>query len=268
MRITSLHTYPVKGCRRLDHDEARVEPWGLAGDRRWMIIDAHGVGITQRECAGLALLRALPVADGLILRAPGLPEVQVPEPGEGPKEFVRVFRRKAAVPARLADDAGRWCTDLVGRPARLAWLADPAARPIESGARDDDRVTLADGYPLLLTTEASLAALSDWLLEAGADPMPMTRFRPNIVLAGASPWAEDAWVGGRLRIGAAEFRVARACARCVVTTIDQETAAAGQQPLRMLGQRRNRDGGLMFGVSLIPDGADVIRIGDRAAVAD
>src|SRR3954462_10603227 len=101
MRIASLHTSPVKGCHRLDHDEAGVEPWGLAGDRRWMIVDPDGVGITQRQVPPLSLLRVRVTSDGLALSAPGLPALSVLFPIDGPKELVRVFSSKPTVPALI-----------------------------------------------------------------------------------------------------------------------------------------------------------------------
>ncbi len=243
MHIAGLHTYPVKGCRRLDHDEAVTEPWGLAGDRRWMVIDPDGVGITQRQAPALALLRAVPRPGGITING-----FDVAEPVDAPKETVRVFGSKPPFPVRIAA-AGPVLTELLGRPARLAWLGDPTVRPIERNARDSDRVSFADGYPVLLTSEASLAALNAELDE----PVPMTRFRPNVVVAGAGAWEEDRWAGGRLRLGGVTFRVAEGCARCVVTTIDQETGAKGGEPLRTLGRMRRVDGRLLFGVTLIPD---------------
>ncbi|AGL14803.1 MOSC domain-containing protein [Actinoplanes sp. N902-109] len=295
MRITSLHTYPVKGCRRLDHDEAVVEPWGFAADRRWMAIGPDGVGITQRQAPALTRLRALPQPGGVLLTilpanaasptaAPrdGLPVTEprdgssvaaprddlslagprdgllVAEPVGGPEVAIRVFREKPPVAARLAVDAEEFLSDLLRRPARLAWLADPTARPIQHNALPADRVSFADGFPVLLTNEASLAAL-------GLD-LPMTRFRPNIVITGADAWTEDTWIGGRLRIGGTLFRVAEACNRCVVTTIDQDNGTKAAEPLRTLGRLRRRNGKIPFGVLLIPDIAagetHVIRQGD------
>ena len=266
MRVASLHTYPIKGGHRLDHDEAAVEPWGLAGDRRWMVIDPEGVGITQRTAARLAVLSARPRPGGLTVRAPGLADLDVAEPVDGPKEFVRVFSDKAPVPARLAL-ADEWFSDLLDRPARLAWLGDPTARPIEGDALDGDRVNFADGYPLLLTTEASHAAVNDWLYESGNEPVPMTRFRPNVVVSGARPWAEDDWPGRRLRLGDVVLRAVSSCTRCVVTTVDQETGTGGRQPLHILGRHRRFPEGLLFGINLIPDLAPdrtgIIRVGDR-----
>jgi uncharacterized protein len=262
MRIASLHTYPIKGCRRLDSGAASVEPWGLAGDRRWMLVDTNGVGITQRIVPALALVAARPRPGGLTVSAPGQPDLDVAEPVDGPKAHVRVFRWKPDVPARLAVDDG-WFSAYLAQEARLVWLGDPTVRPIAENASDNDRVSFADAYPLLLTTTASLDALNDWLVEDGADRVPMTRFRPNVVVEGATPWAEDGWTGRRLRIGEVTFRAAKPCDRCLVTTIDQDTAEVGREPLRILGRYRRFPGGLMFGLNLIPDGVGVLRPGDR-----
>jgi len=169
----------------------------------------------------------------------------------------------------VADDAG-WFERFLGRPTRLVWLGDPTVRPIATHALAGDRVSFADGYPVLLTNTSSLASLGDWLLEEGDEPVPMTRFRPNIVVAGARAWAEDGWLGGRLRIGGTHFRAAKSCTRCVVTTVDQETGETGRQPLRALGRHRRIDAGLHFGINLIPDvgagGQGIVRVGDEVIV--
>jgi MOSC domain-containing protein len=268
MRITALSSYPVKGCHRLDHDAAVVEPWGLAGDRRWMMVDPEGVGFTQRRASRLTQLTARPRPGGLTLSAPGLPVLDVDEPVDGPKECPRIFQAKSPVPTRLAESA--WSSEFLGRPARLVWQADPTGRAVETHAEIGDRVSLADGFPLLLANSASLDAVNDWLVEAGDEAVPMTRFRPNLVVTGAAAWAEDDWLGRRLRIGEVVFRAAKSCARCMVTTIDQETGEKGRQPLRMLGAHRRYDDGLLFAINLIPEVAagttPLVRVGDPVAV--
>ncbi|MFV2022044.1 MOSC domain-containing protein [Micromonospora sp. LOL_023] len=275
MRVAALYTYPVKGCRRLDHDAARVEPWGLAGDRRWMIVDPDGVGLTQREVPALVTIHPRLAADGLTLHTAGRPALVVPAPVDGEPVPVRVFRAKAVVPARLADPAAqRWLSDLLGRPARLVWLADPTVRAVDPDfGRAGDVVSFADGYPLLLANTASLGVVNDRLVETGdpAAPLPMHRFRPNLVITGAPAWAEDTWLGQRIRIGDVAFRVAKTCTRCVVTTTDQDTGERGHQPLRILAQHHRGPRGVLFGMNLIPDGTGRIAVGDLVqspAVAD
>ncbi|MBO4208445.1 MOSC domain-containing protein [Micromonospora echinofusca] len=273
MRVASIHTYPVKGGRRLDHDAAPVEPWGLAGDRRWMVVGPDLVALTQRQLPGLALLRPAPypgrsrpgAAGGISLRAPGRTALDVPEPTTGDRLAVRVFTHQPPVPVRVAGpDADAWLSDLLHRPVRLVWLDEPtAARQVnQEYGSPDDRVSLADGYPLLLANADSLADLNTGLAGAAEEPVPMTRFRPNLVVDGAGPWAEDSWLGGRLRVGPVTFRVVKPCVRCVVTTVDQETGVKGQQPLRVLADRRRVGQDLLFGVHLIPDVTGTVRCGD------
>ncbi|SCE68202.1 MOSC domain-containing protein [Micromonospora mirobrigensis] len=262
--LAAVHTYPVKGCHRLDHDVAQVEPWGLAGDRRWMLVDADGVGVTQREATDLVRLRALPHPDGLLLTAAGRPDLHVADPTADPVQ-VRVFTSRwpvDAVPAGPAAD--HWLGELVGRPVRLVRLARPA-RHLDPGERahdPGDQVSFADEYPLLLASSASLDALNGWLVEAGADPVPMSRFRPNLVVTGTPAWAEDDWAGRRFRIGATTFRAAGPCDRCVVTTTDQETGVRGHEPLRTLARHRNIGRKLLFGLHAVPEQTGRVAVGD------
>jgi uncharacterized protein YcbX len=267
VRLTSIFTYPVKGGHRVEQRAARAEPWGLAGDRRWMLVDADGVGVTLRETPHLVRLDARVRPGGLTLRADGLEPLEVDEPVDAPAVGVRTFASRrgtvAARPAGVVADA--WVSKLAGLPVRLVWLHDPTAvRAGRTGPTAD--VSFADGYPLLLANAASLDAVNDWLLEAQEEPVPVTRFRPNVVLAGAAPWAEDAWPGRRLLIGDAVFRAASLCDRCVVTTIDPETGEKGRQPLKILGRYRNLDQGLMFGLNLRVERPGPIAVGDAVEV--
>ncbi|WP_422734152.1 MOSC domain-containing protein [Micromonospora sp. WMMD558] len=270
MQLSAIHTYPVKGCHRLDHDGAQVRPWGLAGDRRWMVVDAAGVGVTQREVAGLVAVRAEARDGGLTLRAHGHRDLDVPEPSDGEPVAVRTFRsRKLPVPALPAGPAAdAWFSALLDRPVRLVWLARPTRHiPAEDREHDTgDQVSFADAYPLLLANAASLDALNGWLADAGEPPVPMTRFRPNLVVEGVTAWAEDEWVGRPLRIGGVRFRAAGPCDRCVVTTTDQETGVRGKEPLRTLGRYRNVRQKLLFGLNLVPVTTGRVAVGDEVVV--
>src|SRR5438128_2469211 len=212
MRLASIHTYPIKGCRRVDAAAAAVEPWGLAGDRRWLLTDDDGRMLTQREEPRLTRLRPAVAGGGLIVRADGRPALRVDaEPGN-PTE-VRVHRDPVLATPAGGEAADAWLSEVLDRKVRLLYLDEPTRRPVDPryGA-PDDRVSFADAYPLLLTSTSSLVALNDWIVETGIDPLPMTRFRPNVVVEGAPAWAEDGWVGRRLRIGAVTFRMPKLCA--------------------------------------------------------
>jgi uncharacterized protein len=271
MRVTSLHTYPVKGCQRIDQERAVVQPWGIVGDRRWLIGDDEGRMLTQRDDPGLTHIFPSIVDGRLRLSAAGRPDLTVAPVASG-SELTEVYVWQTPVPlSRAGEDADAWLSAALDRKVRLYHLDDPTRRAVEPAySRPDDRVSLADAYPLLLANSASLDAVNDWLAEESPHewPLPMTRFRPNVVVSGAQPWAEDGWVGRRLRIGGVVFRAPKPSDRCVVTTTDQETGARGHEPLRTLGRHRNVKQKLLFGLNLIPDGTGEISVGDEVEVLD
>lgn len=273
IELTGIHRYPVKSCRGEALDAAVVEPWGLAGDRRWMLVDEAGTAITAREVNRLVLVRPEITPDGLRVTAPGAAPLVVRTPDPATQVPVALWSsRLTAAPASGAD---AWFSDVLGVAARLVHLDDPRRRPTSSEfGEPDDRVSFADGYPLLLTTEASLATLNDQVLAGGPEgrePLSMTRFRPNVVVSGSAPWVEDDW--RRVRIGEATFRLVKGCARCVLTTIDPDTAEREREPIASLARVRRFDAKTWFGVNLVPDvpaGADdvTIRLGDDVEVLD
>jgi uncharacterized protein YcbX len=253
--LTGINRYPVKSCRREQMQHAEVEPWGLAGDRRWMLVDDDGWRVTAREHPRLVLVSALIDGTGLRLRTPGRNELTVKEPDAEELASVRLARSTLDA-ALAAPEAHAWFSEHLGLSVRLVYLDDPTRRQVnpEFGAASD-RVSFADGYPVHLVTEESLTALNDWIAEgprADEGPLPMTRFRPNVVLrGGGTPWAEDGW--RRLRIGEVTFRVVKGCDRCVLTTIDPETATKFKEPIATLARYRRWDGKTWFGMNLIPD---------------
>ena len=269
-RLTSIHRFPVKSLRGEPLEQAQVEPWGLAGDRRWMLIDPDGQAITAREVNAMLLIRPEITADGLLVSGSGLPTLETRTPDPGDQVPVAVFDSTfTAAPAGPEADA--WFTTALGTPARLVHLDDPGRRPTDPlFSEADDRVSFADGYPLLLTTEESLAALNDTVVEGArtdGEPLPMTRFRPNLVVAGVEPWTEDDW--RLIRIGDAVFRAVKGCARCVMTTVDPETGVRGKEPIASLARVRKWDGATWFGINLVPDSPGAtIRVGDDLEVLE
>lgn len=270
MNVSSLHRYPIKSCRGENLTLAVVEPWGLAGDRRLMLVDFEGVVVTAREHPRLLLVDVHYDGDKLRITDPGGDSLRLALPAGDELLDVRVWRSELlAAPVDVAADA--WFSALLGKQVRLVYLDDPTRRrPNPDYSSDSDRVSFADGYPLLLVSEGSLQRLNELIAEgprAHEGPLPMTRFRPNLVLAGATPWAEDGW--RRLRVGDAVFRAVKACDRCVMTTFDPLTAAGGKEPIATLARHRRWDGKTWFGVNLIPDtpGA-VLSVGDDVEILD
>ncbi|MFJ1747520.1 MOSC domain-containing protein [Streptomyces sp. NPDC088116] len=308
--LHAVRFYPVKSMAGCASDSAVVEPWGLAGDRRWTLIDAAGKAVTQRQQPRLALVRAEPLPDGGIrLHAPGLEPltVTVPDPAAGGTVVVDIFGTKvesvhaghgsnhAHDDPRHGDgeeragfgqglesqeresqdpdarDADRRLSAYLGVEVRLAHLDDPARRrPIDPlYAHPGETVSFADGFPLLVTTTASLDALNSLVSQGDQSqegPLSMDRFRPNLVVAGTTPWAEDDWQ--RIAVGDLTFRVAKPCGRCVITTTDQRTAERGKEPLRTLGRYRRFGGQLLFGQNLVPESTGTVRVGDPVTVLD
>jgi uncharacterized protein len=270
--VTALARYPVKSCRGEQLAEAVVQPWGLAGDRRWMVVDADGCAVTAREVHQLLLVRPELVPDGVHLDAPGQPGLTVATPDGGASMVVDVWGSRVHA-ARAGAAADEWISAVVGLRAHLVYLHDPTRRPTNPRyTRPEDRVSFADGYPLLLTNQASLAALNADIAagsRAAEGPLPMTRFRPSVVVDDAPAWAEDDW--RQLRIGALTFRAVKGCDRCVMTMLDPDTAVKGMEPIATLARRRRWDGKTWFGVNLVPDtpaagAAPAVRVGDEIEV--
>ncbi|AVH60353.1 MULTISPECIES: MOSC domain-containing protein [Streptomyces] len=269
--LHSIHIHPAKAFRGQSLREAVVEPWGLAGDRRWVLIDDGGKVVTQRQHARLALAAAeLLPGGGIRLSAQGRDAVSVAVPEPIGTTTVDIFGDK--VEAVLAEAAAHvWCSDYLGTEVRLVHMDDPATRrPIDPDfAHPGETVSFADGYPLLVTTLASLDALNSSIAlgdQAHEGPLPMNRFRPNVVVSGTEAWAEDDW--SRIAIGEVIFRIAKMCGRCVVTTTDQSTAERGKEPLRTLGRHRRFGGKLVFGQNLVPESTGTVRVGDPVTVLE
>jgi len=247
--LASLHVYPVKSCRGLALREARLTPAGLEHDREWMVVGAEGRFVTQRDEPRLALV--VPSFDGaaLCLSAEGAGSVTVPFDFRGDAVTATVWRDRCAA-FDQGDEAGRWLSELLGRPLRLV-------RFDQSQVRLSDRAwtgglvapnLFSDGFALLAIARASLADLNSRL----AVPLPMDRFRPNLVLDGLPAYGEDEL--GDLVAGPVRLRRVKACTRCRITTTNQATAEVeGDEPLRTLKTYRWDAAlhGVAFGQNLI-----------------
>ncbi|WP_330295035.1 MOSC domain-containing protein [Streptomyces sp. NBC_00503] len=271
MHVQALHVHPVKSVAGTAPDEAIVEPWGLSGDRRWAVVDGEGAVITQRQQPRLALASARPLGGGgIALSAPGMADLAVEVPEPGTLEPVALFGKKIETVA-AARAAADWFGAYLGVPAHLVHMDEPAVRrPVDPDyALPGETVSLADAYPLLITTLASLDALNSLIAQGDhpdEGPLPMNRFRPNVVVSGAEAWAEDDW--RRIAIGDAVFRGVRECGRCIVTTTDQVTAERGKEPLKTLAKHRRIGKSLAFGRQLVPVRLGTVRVGDEVRVLE
>jgi len=273
MHLSALHIYPVKSCRGLSVAAAGVDDHGFDGDRRFMVVSAEdGRFLTQRTHPRMALIETALTADALTLSSPNRGSVAIPlqSKSENPRSKMVVTVWKSTVTADdCGDEPAEWLTDFLGLRLRLVRMGGTYQRPnLKSAAQAGDVVSFADSCPFLLISEASLADLNDRLIAKHEEPLPMNRFRPNLVVAGAAPYAEDNWP--HLRIGDIIFRNAGPCARCPIPTIDQATAERGKEPLKTLATYR-RDAAdptnVNFGVNLIhATKRGTLRVGDRVEV--
>ena len=259
--VSRLFVYPVKSCSGIIVDEGVVGTTGFELDRRWVVAGEDGVFLSQRRHPRLALVKVRVGENRLWLEAPNLRGIEVPlEREPGPRVKVTVWGDDCA-----ALDEGKEAAEFfslhLGSSARLVRLADDDARPLSSSSgQPGDRISFADGFPFLLLSEASLEGLNRRL----SLPVPMDRFRPNIVVSGCPAHAEDGW--RQVRIGDVDFRVVKPCARCVITTTNQKTGDRSAEPLRTLATYRVRDSQVLFGQNLIHGGRGSMRVGDPVVV--
>ena len=261
--VAGLYFYPVKSCRGTSLDVAEVGPRGIVGDRQWMIVDEKGEFITQREVPRMALVSPRLTGGVLEINATGMPLLTV-SPAEGRQRTdVTVWRDRCAAIDEGAD-AAEWLSAFLQVPCRLVRLPDDEKRRADPEfAGPNDEVGFADGFSFLLTSRASLDDLNRRL----SVPLPMNRFRPNIVVDGTHAFEEDRWK--RIRLGDITFVVAKPCARCVTTTTNQDTAERSHEPLRTLATFRHVAGrGVMFGQNLIHDRSGVIHVGAEVEVLE
>jgi uncharacterized protein YcbX len=266
MKVAALACYPVKSLRGHPLQRATIERIGIAGDRRWAVVNHGGRFQTQRELPAMATIDVLPRSGGITLFHSEHGRLDVPVPdARAEARDITIWRDQVRV--RMASaGADAFLSAVLGKPLRLAFLDNPEARPIDPAfGAGGETVSLSDGFPLLVTTRASLDDLNRRL----AHPLQMRRFRPNIVIEGAEAWAEDRW--RRLRIGSFELRIVKPCARCTITTLDPLSGARlyGDEPLSTLRAfHRAGNGGIIFGQNAIPADAGEIAVGDAVELLE
>ncbi len=241
MRISEINIYPIKSLKGISVESAVIERHGLQYDRRWLLLDANGTFMTQREVPKMATVSVAIRENGLLVTADGITAMVVPfDPQNGEEIVAEVWGTKSRAIA-YGGGVDAWFSQVLGLDCKLAYMPDDAGREVnELFNAGEDVVSFADGYPQLLIGEASLADLNRKLEEANKSvgaPLLMNRFRPNIVVDSTEAFAEDDWK--RIKVGEAVFRSTRPCARCVMTTVDQAKGEfTGKEPLKTLSTYR------------------------------
>ncbi|GAA5783990.1 MOSC domain-containing protein [Chitiniphilus shinanonensis] len=258
--VSALYRYPLKSAHGHPLAAALLGRAGLPDDRAWMIANADGRFVTGRELPQLVRIQATVDDTALTLAAPGLPTLTVPRATFAASHPAHVWG--SDFPAwHGSAEADAWISEFTGQPLRLLYTGETQRRVKR---HPDEPLGFADGYPLLLIGDASLAQLSEW----AGQPLEMARFRPNLTIAGADAFAEDGWQ--RLRVGGAVIRLTKPCVRCAFTTVDPDTGDkhARQEPLRTLARHRKHPDGVIFGMNAIVETAGPVAVGDAVEVLD
>jgi uncharacterized protein YcbX len=284
LRLTRIRVYPLKGAGGCDLGETGLDAFGIPGDRRWMLAKSGGQFISQRTHPRLCLVHTAPVApdpggagrtpDKSYLKQP--PEIEemrfkLEAPGMDPFDLmpapsdvwveVQVHGDRFSALAGY-DEANRWFSDFLGERCQVVFIPDEVRRPVDPEFASGHRVSLADGYPLHLTTEESLREVN----QALSRETTMLSYRPNLVLAGGVPWEEDEW--RVLEIGGVRVRPVKPCARCAVITVNQGTGVRDQESLRSLRGFREWEGKVYFGQNAVFQGTGRFRVGENVHILE
>jgi len=256
--LSEIWIYPVKSLGGIRLTSSEVREKGLLYDRRWMLIDENDVFMTQREHNKMALFKVSFKDDGFEIRF-GSDSIHLPFVHEVPvmRISTNVWDDKITA-VEVKGDYNRWFSERLGVTCRLVFFPEDYSRPVDpKRAINDEHVSLADGYPFLIIGQSSLDDLNGRL----RDPLPMNRFRPNLVFTGGEPYEEDDWK--EFIIGHNKFAGVKPCARCVMITINQATAERGKEPLSILARYRGRDGKVFFGQNVLSLDHNEIYEGDE-----
>ncbi|MEN0005226.1 MAG: MOSC N-terminal beta barrel domain-containing protein [Bacteroidota bacterium] len=270
MRISQIITYPIKSLGGFQQTTAVVTPQGLQFDRRWMLVTPEGKFLTQRTFPRMALFKTALSGDYLKVTAPNqldsFIEIPLEAPKEQPAKMVEVWASDVMA-LQVNPEFDTWFSRHLGTECQLVYMPEESKRPIKAKYNiPNGVVSFADSNPILIIGEASLNDLNNRL----ESPVEMNRFRPNLVVEGSVPYGEEEWQ--QVSVGPVHFRVAKACTRCKMITINQSTAAVGQEPLKTLATYKAKNNQIDFGVLVAwaneewSGGTPMISLGDEVVV--
>ncbi|HEY8927910.1 MAG TPA: MOSC N-terminal beta barrel domain-containing protein [Mucilaginibacter sp.] len=264
LQVSELFIYPIKSLSGISLTRAKITATGFEYDRRWLLVDEHNNFITQREYHQMALL-AVSIEDSGLRVTHKFNKASVFVPfNDASKEYEKVVVRiwdDICEAEFVSIEADEWFSKMLGLKCRLVYMPDSTRRIVDQRYAPDDSITsFADAFPFMMIGQASLDELNSRM----SAPLPMDRFRPNIVFTGDEPFAEDMY--GHFKIAGIDFYGVKLCARCVMTTVDQETAIKGKEPLKTLARYRFKNNKILFGQNLVHNGIGEIAVGDELTV--
>ncbi len=263
--LDEISIYPIKSCSGIKLNSSEVEDRGFPLDRRWLLVEENGTFISQRSTPKLGQIKISHLEDNLLVSCVGKESLTLEIKSSLSTQIETHIWKDTVQGNWISTDCDAWFSDILGRSVRLVHMSRDVHRPLEKSYLPSNRsfeVSFADGYPYLLTNQASLDDLNGRLNQ----PIPMDRFRSNLIVSGFAAFAEDRWK--RMRIGKVEFLVVKPSARCVVTTIDQKSGIASREPLKTLATYRKQEGKVMFGMNLIALGSGNVRVGDEVSILE
>jgi uncharacterized protein YcbX len=263
LQVSELYIHPIKSLGGISLQSAEVTDRGLKHDRRWLLVDENNCFFTQRDFPRMTFLKTNINDDILEVSDKNNPinKIEIPI-GEFSEEELQVIIWDDTVTANIVDtQINKWFSDFLGINCKLVYMPDKTKREVsKEHSRNNEIVSFADGFPFLIIGQSALDDLNRKLKK----PVPITNFRPNIVFTGGEPFDEDNW--SELRIGKMTFFAVKPCARCVITTIDQETAVKNKEPLATLSTYRGSENKILFGENLIHKGTGNINVGDEIKI--
>ena len=264
MKLKSIYHYPLKGTKGTALKSATVDDKGIVGDRHWMLVDKHNQFISQRTHPKLALVAFRMLENGdMEIHAPGMPSLPIlNHTFTADRLSVQVWSDTCSA-ILVSEEADQWCSSFLNDRVRMVYMDEQCTRKVDPEyGQHQDHVSFADGYPLLIVTEASLEDLNSRL----SNPVPVNRFRPNFVISGAEAYEEDHW--RMLQIGDLLVECVKPCARCQVVTIDQDTGVSSKEPMKTLATYRKKQSKVFFGQNAIPRKGGRVHVGDEVLVVN
>jgi len=262
LKLTGIHIYPIKSLAGISLSESMVEERGLKYDRRWMLVDESGMFMTQRKIAKMALFKTAIEYETLVVTAPDNDMIKIPLS----KELSEIIEVKIwddeCLAYALSERYDQWFSDKLGMKCRIVYMGDQERLANADWVQNNEKVSYADGYQYLIVGKSSLNDLNERMDE----DVPMNRFRPNLVFSGGEAFDEDNWID--FKVGEVSFYGIKPCARCLITTIDQNTSEKNTEPLITLSKFRKWDNKIFFGLNAAVADAGVIRVGDQIEVSN
>ncbi len=262
-KLDQISIYPIKSCGSIQPVSAEVLDRGFKLDRRWLLIDESGIFISQRNTPELSQISLQLEGKDLVVRHQNADSMVLPLNVSTQTLQKATIWNDTVEGVHLGVSYDQWFSEILGKKVQLIFMSDDVHRPLNKNRLPQDRsfeVSFADGYPYLLTSQSSLDDLNHRLTQ----PVPMERFRANLVVSGFTAFAEDGWE--KIRIGSVEFLVVKPCARCQITTIDQKTGSASKEPLKTLATYRKKDGQVLFGMNLVALGSGTVHQDDTVTI--